>query len=146
MTRLKGKDQVSGTWGQFWWNNLLIVEVKQFEAKITANREDVQIGLSMDTKLMSLQGEGTFVLKKVYTRYKKEILTAWKKGEDPRFSFKAKIQDPDTRGKQSESITIDNVWFNELMLLQFEKGTLSEEEFSFGFTPEDADFDDMIAA
>lgn len=141
-----GKNQVSGTWGQFWWDGTLIMEIKAFEAKVTTNREEVQVGMSKDSKLTSLSGEGTFAIKKVYTRGKKKILDAWKKGNDPRSTFVAKTKDPDTVNKQSERITIDNVWFNELLLHQFEQGALSEEEFSFGFTPNDASFVDIIKA
>lgn len=143
---LRGKHQVSGTWGQFWWDGTLIMEIKTFEAKVTANREEVQVGMSKDSKLTSLSGEGTFAIKKVYTRGKKKILEAWKKGNDPRSTFVAKTQDPDSPNKQAERITIDNVWFNELLLHQFEQGALSEEEFSFGFTPNDASFVDEIKA
>lgn len=143
---IRGNNQVSGTWGQFWWNGHLILEIQTFEAKVIANREEVSLGMSKDSKITSLSGEGTFAIKKFFTRGKKEILEAWKRGEDPRATFIAKVQDPDAKGKQSERVSIDNVWFNELLLLQFEKGTPSQEEFSFGFTPEDASFVDIIAA
>lgn len=141
---VRGKDQISGTWGQFWWDGELMMEIEQFEAKVNPNREDVAIGMSVDSKLISLAGEGTYRLKKMFTRGKKKVLDAWKKGEDPRFTFIAKIQDPDTLNKQAERVSINNVWLNELPLLLFEKGALLTEEFSFGFTPEDADYIDVI--
>ena len=143
---IKGNNQISGTWGQCWWDGTLIVEVKSFEAKVTANREEVQIGMSKDSKITSLSGEGTFTIKKVYSRGKKKILEAWNKGKDPRSTFVCKLKDPDTPKGQSERVTIDNVWFNELLLQQFEQGTPCEEEYSFGFTPSDASFVDEIKA
>ena len=39
-----------------------------------------------------------------------------------------------------ERIVIDNVWFDELTLMQFEKGTVRETTIPFGFTPEDASY------
>ena len=110
------------------------------------NREEVQIGMSKDSKITSLSGEGTFTIKKVYSRGKKKILEAWNKGKDPRSTFVCKLKDPDTPKGQSERVTIDNVWFNELLLQQFEQGTPCEEEYSFGFTPSDASFVDEIKA
>lgn len=142
--KISGRNQVSGTRGKLWWNNEPVIEVKAFEAKITANREDVLIGMSNDSKLMSLTGEGTWTLKKMFTRHKKAILDAWKKDEDIRFTLRGVLDDPDTVGKQKESVVINNVWINELPLLLFEHGSLVEEEFSFGFTPDSADFEDII--
>lgn len=142
---LKGK-QVVGTWGQFWWDGELIAEVEAFEAKVTPKREETQIDMDIDSLLTALAGEGTFTLKKFYTRGKDKLLEAWKKGEDPRSIFVGKQQDPNTVGKQGERVSIGNVWFNELTLMQFEKGTPSKEEFSFGFTPSHASFMDTIKA
>ncbi|WP_243677722.1 phage tail tube protein, partial [Clostridioides difficile] len=74
----------------------------------------------------------------------KKLLEAWKNGEDPRSTLTSKVKDPSTPGKQAETVTINNVWFNELALSQFEKGGKIEEELSFGFTPNDSDVMDEI--
>lgn len=144
MALLRGSQQVSGTWGQFWWDGELIAEVESFEAKVTSKREEVQIEMDIDSKINGYAGEGTLVFKKFFTRGKDKILEAWKRGEDPRSTFIGKQQDPSTIGKQGERVSIGNVWLNELVLMQFEKGTPSKEEFSFGFTPSDASFIDTI--
>lgn len=141
---MQGKHQVNGSWGQLWWNNELLVELSSFEAKLNINREDVIVGMSVDSKMVSMAGEGTFTIKKVYSRNKKQYLEAWKKGEDIRTTLVGKIADPDTPGKQSERVSISNVWLNELMLMQFEQANLATEEYSFGFTPQDASFLDVI--
>ena len=100
--------------------------------------------MDIDSKLTGLKGEGTYRVKKVFSMGKKEILEAWKKGEDPRCTFMSKIEDPDTPGKQVERVSIDNVWLNELILQQFETGQPLTEEYSFGFTPSDSNFLDVI--
>ena len=56
------------------------------------------------------------------------------------------IDDPDAVDGQKERCLIDNVWFNELLLLSFEKGQVVEKEFTFGFTPEDASFVEVVDA
>ena len=137
MAKIRGGNQINGSWGQVWWDGELILELDSFEAKVTAKREEV-------SKLLGLNGEGTMKVKKVYTRGKKKLLEAWKKGEDPRSTLVGKIQDPDTVGKQSERVSIGNVWFSELTLLTFEKSKKGEEEYKFGFTPSDASFMDTI--
>lgn len=144
MSKVTGRNQISGNWGQLWWNGELVYEIQSFEAKVTPNREDVQIGMDVDSKIISLKGEGTMKVKKVFSRGKKKLLDAWRKGEDPRSKFVYKLSDPDTVGRQVEQGVINNVWFNEMTLSQFEMGQKLEEEYTFGFTPSDADFIETI--
>lgn len=145
MPTIDGRRVLSGTYGRVWYNGDLWMEVQQFEAKVTAEREDVQIGLSMDTKINGLRGEGTLRLLKVYTRTNKTVLEDWKAGRDPRGTLIGAIADPDAVGGQDERIQIDNVWFNELTLLSFEKGAgKTEQEIPFGFTPTETRYLDTI--
>ena len=144
MAKIRGNNQVNGTWGQVWWDSELVFELESFEAKVTANRETVIIGMDEDSKLVGLKGEGSMKVKKVFSRGKKKMLDAWKKGEDPRSTLVGKLKDPGTIGKQSERVSIGNVWFDELTLMQFENGKKGEDEYKFGFTPSDADFIDTI--
>ncbi len=144
MAKLRGNRQINGSWGQVWLDGELVFEVESFEAKVIANRETVVIGMDEDSKLVGLKGEGTLKVKKVFSRGKEALLEAWKKGEDPRSSLVGKLKDPDTVGKQSERVSIGNVWFDELTLMQFEKAKKLEDEYKFGFTPSDASFMDTI--
>lgn len=144
MAKLRGNEQINGTWGQVWWDGELVFELDSFEAKVSANRETVTIGMSEDSKLVGLKGEGSMKVKKVFSRGKKKLLDAWKNGEDPRSTIVTKLKDPDTIGKQSERVSIGNVWFDELTLTQFEKAKKLEDEYKFGFTPNDADYLDTI--
>ena len=54
------------------------------------------------------------------------------------------LEDPDAVDGQNERCSIDNVWFNELTLMTFEKGNVVSKEFPFGFTPEDAVFIEVV--
>ena len=56
------------------------------------------------------------------------------------------IDDPDAVEGQKERISVENVWFNELILMTFEKGKVVEKEYTGGFTPEDSVFIEEIAA
>jgi len=144
MAKLRGNEQINGTWGQVWLDGELVFELDSFEAKVSANRETVTIGMSEDSKLVGLKGEGSMKVKKVLSRGKKKLLDAWKNGEDPRSTIVTKLKDPDTIGKQSERISLGNVWFDELTLTQFELAKKLEDEYKFGFTPSDADYLDTI--
>ena len=85
------------------------------------------------------------MVKKVYTRAK-AVLEKWKKGSDVRVQIIAKLQDPDAVNGQIERWSVDNVWHNELPVVNWEKGGIVEEEVSIGFTPSDLTNLDEIKA
>lgn len=134
--KVQGNKTLSGTWGELWVDGEKVWEMSKVEAKITANREDVQLGLDVDSKMTGLKGEFTIVVKKVYSRYV-TVFENWKKGIDQRCQLITKLADPDAVGEQQERYSIDNAWFNELPLVNMEKGGIIEEEVSGGFTPTD---------
>lgn len=43
-----------------------IFEFSKIELKVTANREDVQIGIDVDSKITGLKGEGSYTVKGLY--------------------------------------------------------------------------------
>lgn len=141
---IRGNKTLSGTWGELWINGVKCFEFSKIEIKVTVNREDVQIGLDIDSKMTGLKGEGSFTVKKVYTRAK-TILESYTKGEDVRSQIITKLSDPDAVGKQQERWAVDNLWFNEVPVVNWEKGGIIEEETPFGFTPTDLQNLDKIA-
>lgn len=136
-TKYRGRRRWSGNWGRVWWDGELLFEIQKFESKVTAEREDVSIDNDIDTKVVGLKGEGTITLKRVINRNVRKFLDAWRKGEDPRAQLVGLLADPDAVGRQEERISFDNVWFNELTLMNFEKNKVVEAEYPFGFTPSD---------
>lgn len=134
--KIRGNRTLSGSWADVWVNGDKILEFKKVEVKVTANREDVQLDFDVDSKMTGLKGEITMTVQKAYSRYV-ETFEAWKRGEDIRCQVITKLADPDAVGGQQERYSIDNVWFNELPLVSYEKGAVIEEEISGGFTPSD---------
>lgn len=140
----RGRRRWNGNHGRVWWDGLLLFEISKFECKVTADREDVIIGNSKDSKITSLTGEGSFTIKSVINRNINQYLEEWKAGHDPRATIFGLLEDPDMVDGQKERCQLDNVWFKELTLMQFEKGQVVEKEFPFGFTPEDAVFIETV--
>ena len=136
MLEIQGNRTLSGAWGELWIDGEKIMEMSKISLKVTANREDVQLGLSVDSKITGLQGEGSYTVKKVYTRAK-AILEKWKKGQDVRCQIIAKLGDPDAVNGQIERWSVDNVWHNEIPVVNWEKGGIVEEEVTIGFPPTD---------
>ena len=59
MEVIRGNKTLSGTWGELWINGEKIFEFSKIEMKVTANREDVQLGIDVDSKITGLKGEGS---------------------------------------------------------------------------------------
>lgn len=144
MAKMRGNRTLSGTWGEIWVDGEKILEMSKINVKVTANREDVQLDIDVDSKLTGLKGEFTLTVKKAYTRYA-AVLEKWQKGMDVRSQFITKLADPEATNAQEERYSIDNCWFNELPLVNYEKGGIIEDEVSGGFTPSDMISLDKIA-
>lgn len=140
----RGRRRWNGNHGKLWVDGKLIFEISKFECKVTADREDVIIGNSKDSKITSLTGEGSFTVKSVVNRNISYLLEEWKAGHDPRCTLVGLLEDPDMIDANKERVSVDNVWFNELTLMTFEKGVMVEKEYPFGFTPEDAEFMEVV--
>lgn len=138
----KAGQMISGTHGYLWWNGSIVYETSSFEAKIKSNRETVQFAGEMfeDSKLMSVSGEWSAKIKKIYSRAY-EMAQAIKEGKDVRATLISKLEDPDNGG--TERIKLTDCWFDELTLQSFENGKIVEDEFGGGFS--DFNYLDKIA-
>ena len=65
MEVIRGNKTLSGTWGELWINGEKIFEFSKIEMKVTANREDVQLGIDVDSKITGLKGEGSYTVKRL---------------------------------------------------------------------------------
>ncbi|MDU5598007.1 MAG: phage tail tube protein [Lachnospiraceae bacterium] len=133
--KISGKRVLSGTNAEVFWNGFKIAGCTKISAKITVNREEVQLGGDVDTKVTGRKGEGTISINKIYTAFenvRKEIL----KGKDPRGTIMTRLEDPDAVGGQMERYQIGNVALSEFPL-EYEKGAVVKLEVPFTFTPSD---------
>lgn len=134
-TQIPANRHLSGTWAEVYFNGFRIAEATKMTAKVTVNREEVQTGLSMDTKITGLKGEGTLTMVKTYTRFE-DVRTEIMKGRDPRGTIIAKLKDPNAEGGQTERWQIGNVALSEFGF-EWEKGAVAKQEVPFSFTPTD---------
>ncbi len=139
---IKGNRTLTGTWAQLWYNGFLIGEMNKITVKVTVNREDVQLGMDIDTKITGQKGEGTLSLLKAFTRFE-DVRMAISKGKDPRGTIIAKLQDPDATGGQTERWQIGNVALSEFGF-EWEKGNVVKQEYPISFTPSDMILLDQI--
>ena len=133
MNDIRGNRHLSGTWGEIWVEGFKIAEMSKVSVKVTVNKEEVQTGMDVDTKIVGAKGEGTLSLVKTYSRfdnYRKQAV----KGVDVRTTKIAKLKDPDATGGQTERYQISNVSLSEYGF-EWEKGAVVKQEIPFTFTP-----------
>ena len=53
-TNIRGYHTIAGAHGTLWIDNEKIAEFTKVNAKVTADRKDVQLGLSVDSKIVAL--------------------------------------------------------------------------------------------
>lgn len=135
MNEIQGNRHLSGTYAELWFNGFKIMEMTKISTKITINREEVQTGFDVDTKITGAKGEGTVTVTKTYTRFE-DVRTQIMAGKDPRGTIIAKLKDPDAHNAQTERWQIGNVALSEFGF-EWEKGKVVSQEIPFSFTPRD---------
>lgn len=140
---VNGAQVIAGVHGKMWIDNKEVLEISTVTANIIADREDVLMGLGKDSKIVSLTGEGSFTVEKVYTRAS-EIFKEFVKGKDKRVTITFQVADPDSPNEQIERWTLNECWFNNLVLANLEKGAKVQEEYPFGFNPTLAESENEI--
>ena len=133
---VRGNRTLPGSWGEVWVDGEKIFVLQKIEQKVEVNREDVQMGMDVDSKMTGLKGSGTLSIKKVYSRAK-AVLEKLSAGQDVRSQIIAKLKDPDAVDGQIERGSTDNVWWNTIPVINWETGGQVQEEWEFGFTPSD---------
>lgn len=136
--KVKGNQVLVGSYGEVWIDGDKVFELSKVEVKLSINREDVQMGMDVDSAMVGFKGEFTIGIKKVFTRWS-QYLDDYKKGIDRRVTIITKLQDPNARNGQIERYSIGNCWFNEIPIVNYEMGNPVEEEITGGYT-----FSDLV--
>lgn len=145
MSKLRGNRTLTGTWGEIWVDGVLIAELSKIEVKVSANREDVQLDIDVDSKMTGIKGEFTLTIKKAYTRYN-QVLESWKKGVDLRSQIITKLADPDATNGSRNDTALTTAGTTICRWSPTKRAGLIEEEATGGFTPSDMVNLDAISA
>lgn len=131
--KMEANKTIRGNFGKVWVNNEEWMNIKSFEAKVSAEYEDIDIPgeFGKHKRYVGFSGEGTIVTNKIDSRVSKLVAKGFKDGNLPEIKIVARLADPTAYG--SERIEILHVTFNELMLMQFENKKIIEEEVPFNF-------------
>lgn len=125
---------INGTFGQVWKDGRWLTNFRQGEASIEITKEDVQRSGTrwVGKKVVGLAGTGTIVGHRVTTQLIEEIgQIADDRNPSLVTELIMKLDDPDSFG--AYRVRLKRVQFDTIPLMNFEAGSLVEEELPFTF-------------
>ena len=134
MAQLQANRTLSGSFASVWVDGALIAELESITVKVKLQRERVQLGMDVDSKITGYSGEGTMKLKQVYTRFY-EVLDEARRGVDKRCTITTALKDPDSVDGQEERYAIAGVAFTELPFINYKIGEVNGQSLPFTFRP-----------
>lgn len=145
MANLTANRTLSGSFAEIWVDGARIAELDQITLTVKLQREKVQFGMDIDTKITGYSGEGTMTLKQVYTRFY-EVLEEAKKGFDKRCTITTALKDPDAADGGEERYSVSNVAFSELPFVGYKMGAVTQQKLPFSFRPSELQCLDSVQA
>lgn len=126
---------ISGTFGTCWHEGEWLTNVTSVEATIEIDKEEVKVAGTrwVGHKTMALTGTGTIGSYKLTSTFAKLISQITDDGQAPYVTeLIVKLADPESYGV--ERVRIKGVQFDSVPLVNFEVGSMVEEELPFTFS------------
>ncbi|MCI2056274.1 MAG: phage tail tube protein [Oscillibacter sp.] len=136
MAELQANRTLSGSFAEVWVDGARIAELSELTLTVKLQRENVQLGMDVDSKITGYSGSGTMTVKQVYTRFY-EVLEQAKRGVDKRCTITTALKDPDAQDGGEERYSIGNVAFTELPFIGYKMGAVNQQKLPFTFRPSD---------
>lgn len=129
---MDGNQVINGTYGAAFINGDRFFNVKEFEAKVSLNFEDIQLAeeLGTDAKYLGYNIEGTMLLHKVDDKIARHYAEGITTGVLPDITVVTRLKDPAVAGG-AERVQLNGVKFTELTLAKWKLGEAQEEEVPF---------------
>ena len=124
---------IIGTFGEVWFDDDYLAEVVSGQAKVSLTYDDVKRArcLMVAKKLIKAEGKGSIKLNHVRSNIVKKTSDTIKSGKTPSFKIIMKLEDPDALG--AERIVLYGCKLDELTLMDWENGKITEETLSFTY-------------
>ena len=124
---------INGTFGEVWFDDDYLAEVVSGQAKVSLTYDDVKRArcLMVAKKLIKAEGKGSIKLNHVRSNIVKKTSDTIKSGKTPSFKIIMKLEDPDALG--AERIVLYGCKLDELTLMDWENGKITEEALSFTY-------------
>lgn len=145
MAALQAIRTLSGSFAEVWVDGARIAELSQLTLTVKMQREKVQLGMDVDSKITGYSGEGSMTIKQVYSRFF-EVLEQARQGLDRRCTITSALKDPDAMDGGEERYTVSGVAFSELPFINYQIGEVNQQKLPFTFRPSDLKRLDAVEA
>lgn len=134
---------MNGTFTEVWIDGIPVAGLSAFNAKITKQKQDVNMcgQMAIDSKTTNTKGTGSVELWHIYSTFADEA-TNLESGIDARHTIIGKVADPDAFGH--ERVAFYNCSFDEFALMDMTAGTPGKNTLPFTFTK--AEYLDKVEA
>ncbi len=135
---MNGKDFLNGSFGKISINGKEVAEIKDFNANVVITREDIPINgsMSLQTKMKSRKGIGSFALTKAYDRFLDEKF-ALLSDTDESFSIQVSTEDPDHNGDRTEYLFPVCYFTGNLPIMNWTSNECVTEKYEFVFNDQE---------
>ncbi|WP_128895033.1 phage tail tube protein [Longirhabdus pacifica] len=127
---------INGTYGEVWQDGVWLTNIKSAEATVEINKEEIQRAGTrwVSHKVTGLTGTGTMTGYKVTTELIEKIgsIADDKSGVFYSTELILALKDPESFG--SYRVRLKGVQFDNIPLINYEVGSIVEEELPFTFT------------
>lgn len=141
MADITAKDALCGTDVKVWLDGEELGLWTNFEANITINYEDIQIGYDVDRKAVGWQGEGS-ISNQATNSMGAKLFNKLQKNKDARFVIEGEITKLSTGETQFTRLV--GCTFDSLPLAVWAKGEVWKNEMSFRFLPSASVINELI--
>ena len=140
MKTMDVRNIVDGSTGEAWVDGEKWAEIKKCNAKVEIKKDEVPIPGTNRTghKSGSWTGKGSMTVHHVSSRVLKKLAVGVRNGENPVMTIYSKV----SNAKGAERVILRYVTFDDLTLIDWTTGEMTERELPFTF--EDYDITDTI--
>ncbi|MEG0783991.1 MAG: phage tail tube protein [Christensenella sp.] len=133
MSRLNAKNIINGTFGEVWVDGEYIAECYGLQAKVTIDKESVNLcgNLMVGKKIKQTEGTGSLKLHKVSNYFARKTSQYLKNGVSQDITIISKLADPDC---EAERVALSGISFDDITLADWEAAIIGKLEMPFTFS------------
>ncbi len=129
----KAEQVINGTWGEVWIDGQYLAQATALKATVTLKKTSIAMvqRLNEGQKMTGIELKGEIKLHKINSAIMKKMSDCFKRGKMMTCTIVSNVKDPDALG--AERVALYGCLFDNLVLVDWEVGKMSEESYNFTF-------------
>lgn len=129
----KAEQVINGTWGEAWVDGEYLAQTTALKAKVNLKKSSIPMvrRLNEGQKITGIELKGEIKLHKINSTIMRKMSEYFKRGKMMTCTIVSNLADPDALG--GERVALYNCVFDDLILIDWELGKISEEAYNFTY-------------